>query len=252
VTNLTDVSIIAARNPIEPLMPSQKMEAAMRTRAKLFVASVLSISLVVVAFLSMSRGGEPVATQQQAVPHHPTHDPAMKHPEMIEKTETRTTDFGVSTTITRTSPMLVAPVIDGAKTPERIPDDVALRTLLETIALPAAPSPKEQVRVDRKLAHMGFNTEDLQVLREELRLYHVLSTEQKGRVARIRQMAGGSLSPTLWNALVQEDQGLSRLAVGTYDRLRSSLSPTGALRLQEHVAQIKKNIKITPPPKMFQ
>jgi hypothetical protein len=200
----------------------------------------------------MLRGGEPAAALQQAVPHHPIHNPAMKHPEMIEKTETRTTDFGVATTITRASPMLVAPVIDGGKTPERIPDDVALRTLLATIALPAAPSVKEQERVDKKLAHMGFNTEDLQILRDELRLYHTLSSEQKVRVARIRGMAGGSLSPTMWSALVQEDQALSRLAVGTHDRLRSSLSPAGALRLQEHVTQIKANIKITPPPKMFQ
>jgi hypothetical protein len=146
--------------------------------------------------------------------------------------------------------MLVSPVIDGAKTPELIPDDVALRTLLGTIALPAAPSLKEQARVNSKLQLLGLDAQDQQVLTQELRLYYTASAERKQRMASIRQSVGINYGPTTWTALVQEDQALSRLAVDTYSMLLTALSPAGALRLQEHVAQIKTKIKITPPPNM--
>jgi hypothetical protein len=216
----------------------------MRRRVKLWSAGLLVL-------VSMSRGGEPATLlQQQPLPHHPIHDPTWTHPELIEVTETRTTDFGVSKTIIRLSPMLVAPVIDGAKTPGRIPDEVAFRTLLGTIALPAAPSAKEQARVNSKLQLLGLDAHDQQVLTQELRLYYTASAERKQRMDSIRQSVGINYGQTTWTALVQEDQALSRLAVDTYSRLLTALSPAGALRLQEHVAQIKTKIKITPPPNM--
>jgi hypothetical protein len=187
---------------------------------------------------------------QQPLPHHPPHDPALIHPEMAVSTATRVNDWGVSKTTIRSSPHLVGPVIDGAETPERIPDDVALRVLLGTIALPAAPSAEELARVNAKLQRLGLDAQDLQLLTQELRLYYTASGERKQNMARIRQIAGGNFSPTTWNALVQEDQALSRLASDTYSRLLMALSSSGAARLQERMAQIKTQIKITPPPNM--
>lgn len=217
----------------------------MRRRVKLW-----SVSLLVLVSLTMSRGGEPATLSQQTLPHHPPHDAALIHSEMATSTVTRTADWGISKTTIRSSPHLVAPVIDGAETPGLIPDDVALRIVFGTNALPASPSAKELARVNSKLARLGLDTQDLRVLTEELRVYHSVSAEQKERVANIRRSSGGTFSPTTWSALVQEDQALSRLAVTTYDRLVTSLSPAGALRLQEHVAKIKREIKISPPPKM--
>jgi hypothetical protein len=152
-----------------------------RRRVKCWTASLLAL-----VSLSMSHGGEPATLQQQPLPHHPIHSPTVTHPELVEVTETRKTDLGVSKTITRLSPMLVAPVIDGAKTPDRVPDEVALRTLFRTIALPAAPSTKEQARVDSKLARLGLDSYDVELLTQELRLYYTASTERKQRMANIR------------------------------------------------------------------
>src|SRR6185503_1797572 len=196
-----------AKNPDYCSAFNNEEGADMRRRVRLFSASVL-----VFLSLSMTRGTQPTRQLQQPQPHHPAHGPSLIHPEMAASTTTRATDWGVLKTTLYSSPHLPAPVIDGSKTPQQIPDDVALRTLLGTMALPEAPSRKELARINPKFDRLELESQDLEILKQEMRLYHKVSTELKQRIDNIRQTSRGTLNPTMWSALRQEDQALSNRA----------------------------------------
>ena len=73
---------------------------------------------------------------------------------------------------------------------------------------------------------------------------------QKARIAGAREAVKRNPTTTTFAELVATDGQLDRLLADTYSAVLQSLSPEGAVKLQEHVAYIKTKIKILPPPKM--
>jgi hypothetical protein len=142
------------------------------------------------------------------------------------------------------------PLADGTKNPAAIPDEVALRILFLTTTVPANATATETRRQQAKLGRMNLNQADMTVLLLRLRAFDALATTQKARIADAREAVKRDPTTTTFAKLVAADGQLDTLLADTYSAVLQSLSPEGAVKLQEHVAYIKTKIKILPPPKM--
>jgi len=216
----------------------------MRGKMKLLGAGLFGFLL-----LPTTRGQDTEPGQEPVRPPRIGHEMAGPHPDMTTSTTIQRSGEIVTHTTMRQSNRLVAPVIDGAETPELISDEAALRLLFTAIAIPPNPAPEVAARSDRRIRAIGLDAADQEILRQEMRLYHTLSTRQLQRIASVRE-AGRHGGPAVAAALKLEDAQLTLLAVNAYDTLLSALTPSGAASLQAHVAEMKPRIKIIPPPDM--
>jgi hypothetical protein len=146
---------------------------------------------------------------------------------------------------------MVEPLADGAKNPELISDEVALRALLMTIATPTNnPTVSQAAALRAKVGRMKLDEADLTILAQGLGGFHGLATAQRARIAAAREIGQRSPSPSAFANIVAADRQLDTLVADSYRELLQSLSPAGAAKLQEHLAYVKTKIKIVPPPNM--
>lgn len=123
--------------------------------------------------------------------------------------------------------------IDGAVTPNLIPDVVAFRLFFIAVAETPAPDVIVSAKQQAKLNPIGLSAADQSIIVQELGQFKTTLTS--GQAAT--QSASG---PSFIDTVTQS----------TVDRLKSQMTAGGFLRLQAHVQSEKKHIKAFPVPLM--
>lgn len=133
-------------------------------------------------------------------------------------------------------------LVDGAKNPERIPDELALQHFLLALTVPANASHMELNRQEAQLGSLDLPSDERIVMKRELQLFRLgwealerkwdisnpqmQPEEQSGAVAELRKARGD-------------------LSVSTMARIRSLLSAQTAGRLDRHIqTRVKSRIII--------
>jgi hypothetical protein len=131
-------------------------------------------------------------------------------------------------------------VIDGAVTPEKIPDTLAYQHFIRAMVAPDEPSLNRAKRREGLLSRVQLSARDRAAMVTALsgvesRLSAVVETRR--RAAR-----GPALTPDAVRALRDEEDGLVRDARAL---IKSRLTSQGAARLEAHIQEhVKRRIKI--------
>lgn len=143
----------------------------------------------------------------------------------------------------------VAPLVDGSEQPELIPDDVAIRAFMQTIRVPLDPDTAALKRLNAQVDRIDLSHADMQILVHELGILDARAQEQEARVEAALPSPAADRSAI---AHYRGEQAKLRLLMEEhYQQLLGSLSPGGAVKLQEHLWYVKSRIKIYPRPNMF-
>lgn len=132
-------------------------------------------------------------------------------------------------------------LIDGSKNPELIPDSTAYRLFLLTVAVPLDASPAELKRQYALLRWSGLDENDIQPAVEilsEFRSQYDQLVKQYNESAAEADKAGGA--PDLQTFLYQRDALVKYMC----ERLKLNLTATGMARLDAHVQQEKRGMKV--------
>jgi hypothetical protein len=130
--------------------------------------------------------------------------------------------------------------IDGSKTPELIPDDVAYNQFLRAIAQPQGTLSQQVDRRESMIARVGLSKADHDLLLAVAdNLKPTLESIDHGRKQwHVDSLAARSAVDTL---KVQEQATLDN----AHQRLLVSLTPDGAIRVDKHVREyVKKRIVV--------
>ncbi len=137
--------------------------------------------------------------------------------------------------------------IDGAKNPELIPDEVALRMIVLAVAEPADATEEQKERERAKLRPMGFNEDDaatfVGLLSEFRTQLHGL--DQQAAEVYVRAPIPHPAS-TEYELLIDLGKQKDRLIANTVAAMPAKLSAEGFERLQAFLPEAKKGIKIFP------
>lgn len=141
------------------------------------------------------------------------------------------------------------PSVDGSKHPEQIPDDVAIRALMQTIRIPLNPDAAALKQLHARVDKVDLSNADFDVLVREVGILDARAKEQEIRLEAMRPSSGVDRFAV---ARYREEQAeLRSLMAKHYQQLLASLSAEGALKVQEHLWHVKSQIKIYPMPNMF-
>ena len=128
--------------------------------------------------------------------------------------------------------------VDGAKTPERIPDHVAYRHFLMAAAEARDASPERLADRDARLARVGLSQRDTRSLVTALKTVR----EELNAVAAERLALGRAAPAAQAAALKQREDDVMD---GARARVRTFLSPEGRQRLERYLReQVKPHIVI--------
>ncbi len=135
-----------------------------------------------------------------------------------------------------TTVMSLVVAVDGAKTPDKIPDDIAYRHFIRVTAESEAATPQQLARRDAFLRRVGLSPRDSTAYLDALT--HV--NAQLKTIAQQNSALSPSASPdAIANLRQQERQVLDSALV----RIKSSLSPAGIALLETHIRQhVKRHI----------
>jgi hypothetical protein len=127
-------------------------------------------------------------------------------------------------------------VVDGSKSPEQIPDDLAWRHFLLALAAHAQPSAQEKNRQKAQFAPLGLSDADRQELVHQLGLM----TAQLEAIDAERQASDGS-DVSVAGFKARYDAAVSQAVAS----VRAALSDDGLIRFSRYIADtVKRNIKI--------
>lgn len=142
------------------------------------------------------------------------------------------------------------PVVDGAKTPDSIPDEIAIRLFLLSAAAPASGQSVQRELQRTKLLPLALAATDERVLVHVLAGFHDVATVLESRRAEARK-APNTSPRQLHERLIALDQEMNAVSLAAFRDLTSQLSPEAAARLRAHVlVDMKRKIRIVPPPLM--
>ena len=151
---------------------------------------------------------------------------------------THTHDAGAQAAYASNQPLPV--VIDGAVTPEKIPDDLAYHHFINALGAPDHPTLKRAARQQGLLTKTGLSGRDKAAL-----VGAVTSVQERlNAVRQHRQLVahGAALPPEDVKAIRGEEDDLVRLA---RDHIRGALTREGQSRLDAHIREhAKAHIKI--------
>jgi hypothetical protein len=130
--------------------------------------------------------------------------------------------------------------VDGSQTPELVPDEVAYRHFVMAAAAPDVPTPDEIARRAGYLARLGLAADDRN------KAITALASVRDGLETLKREQARlTGDSPQSQAALAALKIQRDAIIQGAVTRLRGSLSPEGANRVDAFVmSHVKRNIKI--------
>lgn len=202
--------------------PSSKWRKSVGNIAGLFVL------LLVFAAISTQREFPSEALAQQAT--HSDHERGQVH-----------LDHAVGQTFEA--------LIDGSMEPERVPDTVAIRALMQTLRVPSDPDATNLERLRAQVYRVNFSEADLEVLVHELGRLDTHAKDQQAIIEAVRPSSGEAEDAEIAR-YVEEQKKLGSIFVDHYQQILTSLSSAGAEKLQEHLIHIKSRIKIYPTPNM--
>jgi len=128
--------------------------------------------------------------------------------------------------------------IDGAVSPERIPDSLAIRLFFSAVTAPKSANTQGQARQDAQLKPLQFSPTDLKTMK-----FHL--AEFNDRRAQLSQNTGTSSQ-----APAQAGGGIQAIADDEFAHLQQDLSADALSRFTAHVRNEKRHMKIYPPPMM--
>ena len=151
--------------------------------------------------------------------------------------------FGGPSQDAEQSPSGMRIVVDGATSPERIPDHVAIGMFMTSIAIPADADTRALAVMQVKIAPMRLSRSDVAILRGELAgLHRRLAAQKEVVVAGL----GNAAKPTPRQAVGLINAQHS-LAMDSYTRLLEILSREGRTKLVAHIARVKTQMKAVGP-----
>jgi hypothetical protein len=128
--------------------------------------------------------------------------------------------------------------VDGAETPERIPDELAYRHFILAIALPDSPSPEQRERRDVVLGRIGLSEEDYNAVLEALAGVRNDLDIIDEEITTLRPRSPHARFEGL---RVQRESILDYAR----NRMHERLSAEGSLALQDHIRDfVKRQIRI--------
>ncbi len=132
--------------------------------------------------------------------------------------------------------------VDGAKNPEKIPEDLAVQHFLLAFSAPASPSPVELKRQEAQLASLGLAPAERAVVKQELARFRQqwdeleLQWERAGRQAQAEEQS---------RAVATIAAGRRGLAASAISRIRGLLSAESGEKLERHIqTRVKSRIII--------
>lgn len=137
--------------------------------------------------------------------------------------------------------------IDGAKNPELIPDEVALRMIVLAVAEPANATEEQKERARAKLNPIGLNEEDVAAFLNLLAEFRTQADALDKQVAEIRVRAPIPHPASVeYRQLVELGRQKHQLVTDCVAALPARLSEDGLTKLSVHLPQAKRGMKIVP------
>ena len=134
-------------------------------------------------------------------------------------------------------------VVDGAKNPERIPDRVAIGMFMSVIAIPAQPDQRTIKSWYAKVAPLKLSPRDTGVLRTELSKLHAKLQAHRETMIAASDNLQRSRTPVAAATFTAVAEARDTLAVDSYERVLTQLSPGAAGKLRAHINVVKKQIR---------
>jgi tRNA-binding EMAP/Myf-like protein len=135
--------------------------------------------------------------------------------------------------------------IDGAKNPEMIPDDVALRMIVLAVAEPTNASEEQKQRARAKIASIGLSDEDAAAFLALLAQFQDEVDAVDKRVAEIYQATPfPDPASTVYKELVDLGNQKDQLATDAVAAIPAKLSQNGLTKLGAFLPQAKRGMKI--------
>jgi hypothetical protein len=137
--------------------------------------------------------------------------------------------------------------IDGAKTPELIPDAIAYRLFFEAIAEPPSATTAQLRRQRMKLLQARLEEDDLNVIASVMADFHHKLEQFKADYAFAHEPGTtGQLSVDIEAWRSRRDE----IVDGAHASLRQQMTPLGLKRLDDYIQTRKRQMVIFPPPDM--
>ena len=134
-------------------------------------------------------------------------------------------------------------VVDGSKTPNLIPDRVAIGMFMSGIAIPSNADKRAVGSMTAKVASMKLSLADMSILRKEASNLHGRLMALRDSMAASNAKAGTANTRDAVAKPIAAVESRNTLAMESYGRLLETLSPEGARKLATHVTSIKRQMK---------
>jgi hypothetical protein len=145
----------------------------------------------------------------------------------------------------------VAPgTVDGSKSPELIPDNVAYRLVFVSLAIPPNATAAQQRRQGAFLARIGLNESDSLVLLTKLSSFYTRYADFRKHENDAADQARGTGVPIDGTWVRLSIQRRDALVQSVRDELRTVLSPNGMNLLDTFVQKEKRGMTIASVPSM--
>ena len=142
----------------------------------------------------------------------------------------------------QTQPLQLPVLVDGSKTPDKIPDDLAYHHFFLALAVPASPSAEDQARQLAFLAPVKLSPADQENLIGLLATFRTdLDPIEQARAKLLAAAPGAGSAAALADLNTREND----LVTSTLAMVRASLTPDGVSRLDKYIkTHVKKRIVI--------
>ena len=138
-------------------------------------------------------------------------------------------------------------VIDGSKNPERIPDRVAIGMFMSSIAIPAPADIRIVKAMYAKVAPLKLSLRDMGILRTELARLQTKLIAHAETMAAARENLKRLKTPQAAATFTAVAESRDTLAVDSYERVLTALSPGAAEKLRAHINVVKRQMKLIGP-----
>ena len=130
------------------------------------------------------------------------------------------------------SPLKLPILVDGSKTPDQIPDELAYQHFVKAVAAHPSPSAQEQARQSAQLLPLQLSASDQQNLITTLAVFRTRLDQIELDAGQLLSAAPGPNTPAQLAGLKTQE---SALLTNTLSDLRLSLSPEGTNHLDQYV-----------------
>lgn len=148
--------------------------------------------------------------------------------------------------------------IDGSVHPELISDEEAITVFWISVMEPPSAGALEKSRFAAKTSSMDLEADDSLILWNMAQSFY---TQFQPYLTQAQQLAAAAVAPitaataATSAADLKQQRGavaasIDQLAMDTYDNVLASLSPKAAANLRSRIQDVKKHMRIIPPPTM--